>query len=628
MSVSQELQALMALRDAGELSPEEYASAKARLLGSGPRATGEVGAGGTLGNYRLIEKVGVGGMGVVYRARHVHEGVAQEQGGDVAVKLIHAQYADNAGHVERFFREAQLGMKLSHPNLLRVYETVNDGGRIGMVMAWAAGRPLSTIIGSETGPIPWERAKPLVWQLLDAVSYAHGEGVVHRDLKPENVMVDHAGGLKVLDFGIAKASWERRTKTGMGLGTVDYMAPEQFTGASEVDARADIYALGMTLYEMLAGRLPWGPETPEFDVLDAKRRRWLPPPTAYYPDIPGPVVDAVMACLVVAPGERPRDVGALRAALSVQPRSAPRPLPEPPPAPEPPLVAPLSPAAPQPLVELAEALALSGGPVDGMPWWAAMGLGVVSLGALTVLGLWGTGGLTLSWSYVSPTLGTMAYIPAGTFTMGCERGRDDATGGCNGDEVPHTVTLTQPYYMMEHEVTQAEWSAVMGSNPSGFSSCGPTCPVEQVSWNDAQAFIAKVSARDGVTYRLPTEAEWEYAARGGAGFAYAGSVDLESAGWFWDNAGDNTHPVCGKARNGFGLCDMSGNVFEWTADFHGAYTSSAQTDPYGPASGSYRVARGGGWSFDARDARVANRVRLNPDSQAVFAGFRLVRSVP
>jgi formylglycine-generating enzyme required for sulfatase activity len=237
-------------------------------------------------------------------------------------------------------------------------------------------------------------------------------------------------------------------------------------------------------------------------------------------------------------------------------------------------------------------------------------------------------------TYQSKSVGTMRLIPAGTFTMGCKPGRDDVAGGCWSDESPpHTVTLTKAYYMMEHEVTQAEWAAVMGAKTSEFSSCGPTCPVEYVSWDDVQAFIGKVSARDGVTYRLPTEAEWEYAARGGAGFAYAGSSDLGSVGWYgnWDgsgNSGATTHSVCGKARNGYGLCDMTGNVWEWTADWDGAYKSSAQTDPRGPASGSYRVFRGGCWNGGARDARVANRCGIEPGYRNHVLGFRLVRSVP
>jgi formylglycine-generating enzyme required for sulfatase activity len=237
-------------------------------------------------------------------------------------------------------------------------------------------------------------------------------------------------------------------------------------------------------------------------------------------------------------------------------------------------------------------------------------------------------------TYQSVSLGTMRLIPAGTFTMGCQPGRDDVLWGCYVDESPpHVVTLTKAFYMMDHEVTHAEWAAVMGAKTSEFSSCGPTCPVEYVSWDDIQPFIGKVSARDGVTYRLPTEAEWEYAARGGAGFAYAGSSDLGSVGWYgyYDDLGNSAetpHPVCGQARNGYGLCDMSGNVWEWTADWDGAYTSSAQTDPRGPASGSFRVKRGGSWTNGARDARVAVRFGNGPDFRDFDLGFRLVMSVP
>jgi serine/threonine protein kinase len=644
-TIADGLEKLKQLLDAGALTPEEYATAKAGLL-SKISGTGEPVSGSQVGNYRILSRVGEGGMGVVYRARHQDERFASQQGGDVAIKLIHAQYANNAGHVERFFREARLGMELSHPNLLPVYETVNESGRVGMVMAWAEGRPLSTMIGTETGPIPWDRAKSLVWQMLDAVAYAHGHGVIHRDLKPENVMVDISGGVKVLDFGIAKTSQDQRTKTGTGMGTVDYMAPEQYTDAGQVDARADIYALGMTIYEMVAGRLPWASGLSEFEVLRRKSTGDVPLPTTHYPDIPAHVVSAVMACLSVSPAKRPSDVAALRWRLSTpvvahSPVSA-RASVAPPSmvvAPSP-VVAAREPSA-MPTVREA-AVGTSSAPVPPIapaasPWPRRLAEGGLVLLAASVgwmalrsnpfeTSMQAAGPQLAPWE--SPSLGTMVHIPLGTFTMGCKPGRDDVAGGCDSDATPHSVTLTKAYYLMEHEVTQGEWQAVMGGNPSWFTTCGSRCPVEQVSWDDVQAFVAKVSARDGVTYRLPTEAEWEWAARGGQEFAYAGSNEVGAVGWYRDNSAKTTHPVCGKARNGYGLCDMTGNVEEWVGDWRADYGSASATDPRGPSAGSLRVSRGGGWSSFARVARVARRDGGDPANRDDGLGFRLLRPVP
>jgi formylglycine-generating enzyme required for sulfatase activity len=226
--------------------------------------------------------------------------------------------------------------------------------------------------------------------------------------------------------------------------------------------------------------------------------------------------------------------------------------------------------------------------------------------------------------WTSPTLGTMKWIPAGTFTMGSaasEAGRGD-------DEVQHRVTLTKGFWLMEHEVTQGEWQAVMGSNPSGFSSCGPTCPMEKVSWNDAVEYAKRASARDGVTYRLPTESEWEYAARGGQEAVYAGSNEATAVGWIARNSGGTTHALCQKPRNGYGLCDMTGNVWEWVSDWYGDYPTGSVSDPAGASSGSDRVPRGGGWDNSAQNARVANRYRRDPASRNVYLGFRLARTSP
>lgn len=223
---------------------------------------------------------------------------------------------------------------------------------------------------------------------------------------------------------------------------------------------------------------------------------------------------------------------------------------------------------------------------------------------------------------INRLVNNMVYVSGGTFTIGAtsEQGSD-----AYDDEKPiHRVTLSS-YYIGKYEVTQAEWKAVMGSNPSNFK--GDNLPVEQVSWNDCQEFIRKLNSLTGKNFRLPTEAEWEFAARGGnnsRGYKYSGSNDIGSVAWYWDNSGSKTHPVGQKSPNELGLYDMTGNVWEWCQDWKGVYPSSSQTNPTGPASGSYRVNRGGSWGLNARDCRVSYRSSSAPGYSDDFLGLRLV----
>ena len=216
----------------------------------------------------------------------------------------------------------------------------------------------------------------------------------------------------------------------------------------------------------------------------------------------------------------------------------------------------------------------------------------------------------------------MIKVQGGTFTMGAtaEQGSD-----AESDEKPtHQVTLSD-YMIGETEVTQELWKAVMGSNPSNFS--GTNLPVEGVSWDDCQTFIKKLNQLTGKNFRLPTEAEWEYAARGGQkskGYKYAGSNALSDVAWYWDNSSSKTHPVKQKQANELGLYDMSGNVWEWCQDWYGNYGSAAQTNPTGPSSGSYRVIRGGSWSDSASSCRVAYRNIYSPGIRISYLGFRVV----
>ena len=212
----------------------------------------------------------------------------------------------------------------------------------------------------------------------------------------------------------------------------------------------------------------------------------------------------------------------------------------------------------------------------------------------------------------------MIFVEGGTFQMGSSSGESD-------EKPVHSVTLSA-FNIGKYEVTQAQWKAVMGNNPSNFTGCDD-CSVENVSWNDVQQYISKLNSQTGKNYRLPTEAEWEFSARGGKsskGYTYSGSNDLNSVAWNTDNSGSKTHAVGGKQANELGIYDMSGNVWEWCSDWHGTYNSYSETNPTGASLGQARVLRGGSWNRDAYNCRTAIRIRSGPDYRYVSDGFRLV----
>ena len=211
---------------------------------------------------------------------------------------------------------------------------------------------------------------------------------------------------------------------------------------------------------------------------------------------------------------------------------------------------------------------------------------------------------------------TMILVEGGTFQMG--------KGADGYDETPvHSVTLSD-YYIGKMEVTQELWQAVMGNNPSNIK--GNKLPVEQVNWDDCQTFIQKLNQLTGQNFRLPTEAEWEFAAKGGTkskGYLYSGSNTIGAVAWYDENSNSETHEVATKASNELGLYDMSGNVDEWCQDWHDSYSSSSQTNPTGPSSGRLRVVRGGNWSSSVERCRTVYRGHDFPSYGRSYIGLRL-----
>ncbi len=227
---------------------------------------------------------------------------------------------------------------------------------------------------------------------------------------------------------------------------------------------------------------------------------------------------------------------------------------------------------------------------------------------------------------VGKTTFDLVLVKSGTFLMGCG---DEKDKDCYDNEKPaHSVTVSD-FYIGTKEVTQKQWREVMGTSPSSFEKCDK-CPVESVSWNDIQAFLKKLNDQTkGKKYRLPTEAEWEFAARGGnnsKGFKYSGGDDIKEVAWYDGNSENKTHPVGTKKANELGIYDMSGNVWEWCSDWFESYNAAAVTNPMGAGKGSLRVFRGGSWFNYPQLCRAANRLHGAPTNRGNNLGFRVVRS--
>jgi clan AA aspartic protease (TIGR02281 family) len=240
----------------------------------------------------------------------------------------------------------------------------------------------------------------------------------------------------------------------------------------------------------------------------------------------------------------------------------------------------------------------------------------------------GNGQPTESTDYADAQYGIeMVFVKGGTFIMGCT---PEQEGACFENEEPAHQVALDDFYIGRYEVTQSQWKAVMGANNNPSEFKGDNLPVENVSWEDAGFFIDRLNAQTRETYRLPTEAEWEYAARGGdqsRGYRYSGSNNAEKAAWHYQNAERKTQPAGSKESNELGIYDMSGNVYEWVSDWYGNYGGSPQTNPRGPSLDAFRVIRGGSWDSDAVNTRISYRSGIVPEAGYFILGFRLARGL-
>ena len=580
---------------------------------SGPPAFS---GGERFGQYEIVRLLGRGGMGEAYEVNHR---VLRRR---YALKVLPEDFGADPDALERFAREARVAANLTHGNIVRVDDFGRTDDRYWMRMELATGLDgeegvvtLADLARVRGGRIPEAEFAGIVGRILAGLAYPHEHGVVHCDLKPSNILF-FGDVVKIADFGLARLvgeEWvlsraelsislglhlsdslvEAARTAGAGgssanalMGTYAYMSPEQKHG-EEADARSDIYSLGLIVIRLLTGE--------ELGI--------TPPSQVEGLDLDPGWDELVRRCLVTS---RDRRCGDCRELLA------------------------LLPGVDGPGKTAGGALegkkSIKGGEKSESGNTAA---------APVISGSDERGGADEKSAGPRPGSGwtvpelemEFVYVPAGSFRMGSDDG--------DPDEKPvHAVRISHGFWLGKYEVTQEEYEKLMGKNPSRFK--GVRNPVECVSWNDAVAFCKKLTEREraagrlpaGYVYRLPTEAEWEYAARGGPkskGCKYSGSDDLDAVGWYDGNSGRKTHPVGQKQPNELGLYDMSGNVWEWCLDWYdsGYYRKSPGTDPVNTAGASSRVSRGGSWYNSAGYCRAAIRDRVRPDSADSLLGFRV-----
>ncbi|WP_170229326.1 bifunctional serine/threonine-protein kinase/formylglycine-generating enzyme family protein [Polyangium fumosum] len=522
------------------------------------------------GVYAVQNVLGEGGMGVVYRA---HDGAL---GRTVAIKCLHSNLAGDAEIRRRFVREARVLRTFSHPHVVSVFDLIEHEHLLGIVMEHVEGQTLAHHLVKWRGRMPFVEIREIFIAVLDAMDAAHRQGIIHRDLKPDNVLVMRgpAGELvpKVVDFGIARIlEGTTYTVSGALLGTCRYMSPEQVKGDKTADHRSDIYSLGVSLYELAAGRPPF-PEDNHFALMMSHVQAEPPKPSQHRAEIPTLLEDLILSALAKNAAERPQTCAEFRERLLAA-------IDEPTPGHV--AVRPTSTSVPPLATVLRD--------TDG---------------AESVL------------------------VPAGSFLMGPDR-REVFLDAYYIDRAP----VTNRQFALFVQVTGykpvdesggrflAHWAR--GVVPRGLEEH----PVVNVSWDDACAYASWAGKR------LPTEAEWEKAARGTDGRRYPwGKAEPTPSRAHYGGKHRGTSPVGSypEGQSPYGALDMAGNVWEWCEDVDDPafYTDGPSRNPKNTARPPHPlyVMRGGSWLFGAQSLKTYSRTRFEPHYRFAGGGFRCVRS--
>lgn len=605
------------------------------------------------GKYRIEKVLGQGGFGITYLA--IQGGLERT----VAIKEFFMREAccracDSRGvtlgtegnretvdrYRQKFLKEARSIARLNHPHIVRIIDVFEENGTAYYVMEYVAGGSLSDRVGRQ-GALSEPEATRYIRQVADALTYIHTQRMTHLDVKPANIMLTDKDEVVLIDFGLAKqydsATGHQTSSTPVGISE-GYAPLEQYMqgGVGEFSPETDVYALGATYYKLLTGQTPPSASSVNEDglPLEPLKSRGVTPQ----------VITAITHAMEGRRRDRPKTVAEFLAEFDGVAGQA---------------------ANPKPRTDTSHEASGSGdgdttlkkkipAPQPKSPARPVVSRKTMMVAAAVLAAVLVVGGIVVAISQAWPSgetatetqdkpafvakkitkdsemffVGdvnfTMRYIEGGSFDMGATA-EMDTVGFSLAEEKPVHKVYVESFAIGVFEVTQELWQAVMGTNPSSTKSA--YCPVESVSWNDCQEFIQKLNAITGKQFRLPTEAEWEYAARGGKyakGYRYSGSNNLGEVGSFYHGS----WPAWASRKpNELRLYDMSGSVNELCSDYMGDYSAEEQVCPVGPVSGSERVMRGGSFGDEPINCRISARFGIAPDKRASNIGLRLALSL-
>ena len=570
------------------------------------------------GTYRVVKHLGSGGFGNTYKVEHIKLGktnaikefffrdICNRDNDSLSVSVgVTDKRVTFDQLLAKFNKEAQRMCGFDNPHIAKVIDLFDENGTSYYVMEYIDGESLSDRL-KRIGRLPESEALDCLRQILDALDEVHRNGIYHLDIKPANIMVDKNGTCKLIDFGASKQlTLDGGATTTSNAYTAGYAPNEQMEqNVNKYGPWTDIYALGATLYNLLTNQKPPIPSDID-DDLSVDKHEALP-----MSGISKRTQKFILRMMAYRYKQRPQSIEEVRALLddmgdivddektvihtsvSVSTQLIPK------------TQSHLKPDSVQkPAIESVQHKQ------DKM---------------VDARNIVSSKKRPSKDEIIQDLINNMVLVEGGSFWIG-------ETDSPNlGPKENPTQQITLPYYYIGRtEVTQELWLAVMGNNPSKFIG-DLYRPVDSVSWYDCQQFIRELNILTGKKFRLPTEAEWEFAARGGSkrrGCKYAGSNLLERVAWYVGNSDSTTHPVAMKAPNELGLYDMTGNVWEWCQDYYGNPDISEETDKTNHSSDSYRVYRGGSWFTSAISCDVLFRSGYTPSYRSHYLGLRLALSI-